>query len=186
MQGFRYLLRGLVILGVLSALAAVAAGAAVAQLPVLITSPGLAPEGELVRVLCQRINLPVTYDPLAEPKDLAKYKTVVIMIGGSGKGLGAAGIDVQEELKRAEGLLAEAKRLKQYLIGIHVGGEDRRGPASAKFIDLVTPKVDYVIVRADGNKDGIFTRITKEHNIPLTVIQQTTELTDVLKRLFGL
>lgn len=161
-------------------------GAAPAQAPALITAPGLAPEGELVKVLCQRINLQVTYDPLAEPRVLARYKSLIIIIGGSGKGLGAAGVDVQEELKRAEGLLAEGKRLGMFVIGIHVGGEDRRGPASAKFIDLVTPKVNHVIVRADGNKDGIFTRITRDANVPLTIIQQTLELTDVLKRLYGL
>ena len=162
------------------------AAAPAATAPTLITAPGLAPEGELVRVLCQRINLQVTYDPLAEPKDLAKYKTVMIIIGGSGKGLGAAGIDVQEELRRAEALLAEAKRLKLVIIGIHTGGEDRRGPTSAKFIELVAPKVNFLIVRADGNKDGLFTKLAKDGNIPLTVIQQTLELTDVLKKLYGI
>lgn len=171
---------------ILVALAPAGATAPAAASPTLITAPGLAPEGELVRVLCQRINLQVTYDPLAEPKDLAKFKTVMIIIGGSGKGLGAAGIDVQDELKRADALLVEAKRLKLVVIGIHTGGADRRGPASAKFIDLVTPRVDYLIVRADGNKDGIFTKLAKDANIPLTVIQQTLELTDVLKKLYGI
>jgi len=163
-----------------------AAAAASAQAPALITSPGLAPEGELVKLLCQRIRLQVTYDAQADPKVLAGYKSLLIIIGGSGKGLGAAGIDVQEELKRGEALLAEAKRLKMVIIGIHVGGPDRRGPTSAKFIDLVTPKVDYLIVRSDGNKDGIFTKLAKEHGIPLTIIEQTVELTTVLKKLYGL
>ncbi len=162
------------------------AAAAVAQAPALIVAPGLAPEGELVKLLCQRINLQVTYNAVAEPKDLAKYKSVMIIIGGSGKGLGAAGIDVQQELKRGEGLLAEAKRLKMVIIGIHVGGPDRRGPVSAKFIELVTPQVNYLIVRADGNKDGIFTKLAKDNDIPLTVIQQTVEITDVLKKLYGM
>ncbi len=176
---------GLAVAVVIMAATGVAASAA-AQAPALITSPGLAPEGELVKLLCQRINLQVTYDALAEPKDLAKYKSVMIIIGGSGKGLGAAGIDVQEELKRGEALLAEAKRLKMVIIGIHIGGPDRRGPTSAKFIDLVTPKVNYLIVRADGNQDGVFTKLAKDNSIPLTVIQQTVEITTVLKSLYGM
>ena len=167
-------------------MAAVGGAAPAATSPTLMTAPGLAPEGELVRVICQRINLSVTYDPLAEPKELAKYKTLIIIIGGSGKGLGAAGIDVQDELKRGEALLAEAKRLKLVVIGIHTGGPDRRGPASAKFIELVTPQVNFLIVRADGNKDGIFTKLAKDHGIPLTIIQQTLELGDVLKKLYGI
>ncbi|MDR7468435.1 MAG: DUF6305 family protein [Armatimonadota bacterium] len=178
--------RRAVLVAVLAVVAGAAHAAPVAQTPALITAPGLAPEGELVRVLCQRIGLFVTYDPLAESRDLAKFRSVMIIIGGSGKGLGAAGIDVQEELKRADALLTEAKRLRLFVIGIHVGGEDRRGPTSAKFIDLVTPRVNYLIVRADGNRDGIFTRLAREHNVPLTIIQQTVELTAVLRQLYGL
>lgn len=155
-------------------------------LPALITAPGLAPEGELVKTLSERAKIQVTYDAFAEPKDLTRYKSLMIIIGGSGKGLGAAGIDVQEELKRAEALLNEAHRLNLYVIGLHLGGEDRRGPTSAKFVDLVTPRVHYLVVRADGNKDGIFTRIAREKNIPLVVIQRTPDLTDVLKKLYGL
>jgi hypothetical protein len=154
--------------------------------PALITSPGLAPEGELVKLLCERAKIPVTYEPQAEAKDLARYKSLIIIIGGSGKGLGAAGVDVQDELKRADALLNEAKRLNLYVIGLHLGGEDRRGPASAKFIDLVTPRVNYLVVRADGNKDGVFTRIAHEKTITLVTIQRTQEVTDVLKKVYGL
>lgn len=155
-------------------------------LPAIIVSPGLAPEGELVKVLCQRANINVTYEPLAQANEIAKFKSLILIIGGSGKGLGAAGIDVQDELKRAEALLAEAQKLNHFVVGLHLGGEDRRGPASAKFIDVVTPRVNALVVRADGNKDGIFTRIAQEKKIPLTVIQRTPELTDALKKIFSL
>lgn len=179
----RGLLITLLVLGITAAAIAATPNPAT---PALITSPGLAPEGELVKLLCERAKIAVTYEPQAEAKDLAKFKSLIVIIGGSGKGLGAAGVDVQDELKRADALLNEAKRLNMYVIGLHVGGEDRRGPASAKFIDLVTPRVNYLVVRADGNKDGIFTRIAKEKTITLVTIQRTTEVSDVLKKVYGI
>jgi hypothetical protein len=149
-----------------------------------MTSPGLAPEGELVKILFDRLKVKVRHDPTLEAKDLAGNKTLILILGGSGKGLGAAGMNIQDELKRAEGLLAEAKKLNIKLVGIHCGGEDRRGPVSSKFIDLLTPKVNYLVVREDGNKDGLFTKIAQQNKIPLTVIKQTQEITEILKELF--
>jgi len=67
---------------------------------------------------------------------------------------------------------------------MHLGGETRRGPNSDNMINLITAKCNYVIIRADGNLDGIFTNICKENKIPLTEIQKSLELTDYLKALF--
>jgi len=70
------------------------------------------------------------------------------------------------------------------IIGLHVGGEARRGPLSAKFIELAAPKADYLIITEDGNEDGYFTKLSKEKKIPLIVVKETTELGDLLKKIF--
>ncbi len=155
-----------------------------ADLPVAMTCPGQAPEGELVKILFDRLKTKVTYDTFLEPKDLAGHKSLIIIIGGSGKGLGAAGADIQDELKRADALVAEAKKKNIKILGFHLGGEDRRGPASAKFIDDVTPHVNFLVVREDGNKDGVFTKIANQAKIPMVQIKQTHELTGILKEVF--
>ncbi|MBP2673837.1 MAG: hypothetical protein H6Q84_677 [Deltaproteobacteria bacterium] len=157
-----------------------------AELPVAMTCPGQAPEGQMVKLIFGRMKAPIKYDPFLEPKDLAGHKTLIIILGGSGKGLGSAGVDLRDEMKRAEALIAEATRLKIKLVGIHSGGEDRRGAVSTSLIDLVAPKMQYIIVREDGNKDGLFTKLAAQHKIPLTVIQQTQDLTDIFKELFKL
>lgn len=157
-----------------------------AELPVAMTCPGQAPEGQMVKLLFGRLKTPIKYDPFLEPKDLAGHKTLIVILGGSGKGLGAAGVDLRDEMKRAEALIAEATRLKIKLVGIHCGGEDRRGAVSTKLIDLVAPKMQYIIVREDGNKDGHFTKLASQQKIPLTVIQQTNDLTEIFKELFKL
>jgi hypothetical protein len=162
-----------------------------AELPVVSVAPGLAPEIEMIRILAQRINLEVTTNTMAEPADLTKdgnklYNTMIIAIGGSGKGLGAAGVSIEDEMARAERLIAKAKELKMFLIGIHVGGSARRGPNTEKLLPIVVPNMNYVIVRKDGNEDGIFTKLTSENKIPLTEIEKTTELMDILKKVFNL
>lgn len=157
-----------------------------AELPVVMTCPGQAPEGQLVKLIFGRLKTPVKYDPFLEPKDLSGSKTLIIILGGSGKGLGVAGVDLRDEMKRAEALIAEANKQKIKLIGIHTGGEDRRGEVSTKLIDLVAPKMSYIVVREDGNKDGLFTKLAGQHKIPLTLIKATPELSDVFKALFKL
>ena len=152
--------------------------------PVAITCPGQAPDGQMVKLVMGRANISVKYDAFLEPKDLAGHKTLIIILGGSGKGLGSAGVNLSEEMKRAEDLIAEAQKQKIKLIGIHSGGEDRRGEVSMKLIDLVAPKMNYLVVREDGNKDGLFTKLAAQQKIPLTVIQQTQELGEVFKALF--
>jgi hypothetical protein len=157
-----------------------------AELPVAMTCPGQAPEGQLVKLIFGRLKTPIKYDPFMEPKEIAGSKTLIIILGGSGKGLGSAGVNLQDEMKRADALVAEANKQKIKLVGVHSGGEDRRGEVSTKLIDLVAPKMSYLIVREDGNKDGLFTKLSSERKIPLTLIKGTQELSDVFKELFKL
>ena len=157
-----------------------------AELPVAMTCPGQAPEGQLVKLIFGRLKTPIKYDPFMEPKEVGGSKTLIIILGGSGKGLGSAGVNLQDEMKRADALVAEANKQKIKLVGVHSGGEDRRGEVSTKLIDLVAPKMSYLIVREDGNKDGLFTKLSNERKIPLTLIKGTQELSDVFKELFKL
>ncbi len=155
-----------------------------ASLPAFLTSGGQSPDAFMVKVLCDRSNIKVDYDALAGPERLAGVKTLIFAIGGSAKGLGAAGIDEEEELQRIKSLLDKAKELAVFVVGIHVGGEARRGPLSAKFIELVAPQCHYLVVKEDGNKDGYFTKLGAERKIPVTIIEETLQLADILKRMF--
>jgi len=155
-----------------------------AESPIILTNPGQSPEYSIVHMLAQRIDLPVEIDFYLEAEGLEGFKTLIIIIGGSGKGLGAAGISFLDEAERAKRLIAAAQEKGIRIIGMHLGGETRRGPNSDNMINLITPKCQYVIVRANGNLDGIFTQICKENKIPLTEIGKSLELTDYLKALF--
>ena len=156
------------------------------KFPVAMTAPGQSPEIAIVQLLARRVKLEIKTNPFLKPDALNGFKTLIIIIGGSGKGLGAAGVDIEEESKRAKDLIAICEEKEIKIIGMHLGGETRRGASSQIMIELVTPKCDYVVVREDGNKDGIFTKICSENKITLTEIEKTLQVTDVLKALFQL
>lgn len=148
-----------------------------ASQPALLTSIGQSADVEMVKVLCGRVKLSYVLDGAVKASGLAatKAKTLILAIGGSSKGLGAAGISADAELERTKALLAEARKLGMKLIGVHVGGEARRGELSDKFIQAVVPACDYVIVVAEGNQDKLFDKLCGP-KIPLVSVQKIAEV----------
>jgi len=125
--------------------------------------------------------------------DLAKYpkgtpyKAVIVAIGASLKGMGASGLTVDSEAARVQKLLSYCRDKKIMVIAVHVGGESKRGPAGSdneRMIDAAAPLADLLIVTADSDKDGRFTKISQEKKIPLVQIEYALGLVDTLKRVF--
>lgn len=140
-----------------------------ADKPALLTSVGQSADIEMLKVLLNRSRIPFSADPLVTAATLpAEARTLVLAVGGSSKGLGAAGISVEAELERARGLIGRARERGLKIIAVHVGGEGRRGALSDAFIELCVPAADYAVVVTDGDKDGLFTRLAAGAGIPLT------------------
>jgi len=160
--------------------------APIASPPVLLTSIGQSADVEMARALMNRLKLGYTQDNLIKAQGLAaaNAKTLVVVIGGSSKGLGAAGISADAELERAKALLAEAKKRGMKIIGMHIGGEARRGELSDRFINAAVPMCDYVIVVEEGNGDGLFTRLCASSKIPLDVVQKISQVGEPLAAAF--
>ena len=49
-------------------------------------------------------------------------KTLILAVGGSSKGLGAAGIDADQELARTDALISAAKEKGIIVLALHTGG----------------------------------------------------------------
>jgi hypothetical protein len=177
----------LVIFAAASAAAAqtLALKAPIAGKPAFVTTVGQSADIELVKVLLDRSAVPHTANALAKAGDLAGSgaKTLILVLGGSTKGLGAAGISVEAELDRAKALLAEAKRLKMTVIGVHVGGEARRGQLSDRFIQAAVPACDYVVAVADGDKDGFITKLCGT-GIPLDKVERISKAVEPIQKAF--
>jgi hypothetical protein len=152
--------------------------------PVLITSAGQSAEVQLVSVLAKRAGLEATLSKLAEAEELQNIKTVALVIGASLKGMGAAGLDVSEEMKRVSLLMEKAQEKNIPILCLHLGGEARRGQLSDEFITAFLPYAQMAIVLKSGNKDGLFTTICGENNIPLIEVEKTIDALEPLKQAF--
>jgi hypothetical protein len=165
-----------------------------AELPVLVTSCGQSIGPTTIKVVLQRLKLDYDIDPLATPETLrAKpYKSLIITMGASLKGMGAAGIEIEDELARAAALIAEARKQGIKVIGAHIEGLKRRSQGAAagdttdeQSIDAVAPNSAILLVLKEGNSDGRFTAISLAKKIPLVEFEKTMDLIPALEKLFA-
>lgn len=187
-----------------------------AEYPLLTTSAGQSPDVTTVNIVCEEAGIKYDYCdvPTVEMlrngvglggkesgpgfhvevhSDLEKFpagtpfKTVIIAIGASLKGMGASGLTVESEVNRLKKIIDYCKENKIFIVGTHIGGTSKRGAPGGdneKMIDTVAPFADYLIVTSDGNKDGRFTNIAKDKGIPLTEIEYALDLVDIFKKVF--
>ena len=170
-----------------------------AELPVLITSCGQSNGPTTIKVVMSRLKMAYDIDPLAAPETLqakakagTPYKTLIITMGASLKGMGAAGIEIEDELARAAALIAEARKEGIKVIGAHIEGLKRRAQGAAagdttdeQSIDAVAPNSNILLVYKEGNADGRFTTISQAKKIPLIEFEKTVDLIPTLEKLFS-
>jgi hypothetical protein len=184
---FKKILAPIVLVGIagLAGLSAPIQSAGLFEPPVLITSAGQSGDAPIANVLFKKAEIAATFEKLATEKNLDSPKTLVLVLGASMKGLGAAGLDTAKENARVSGLLAEAKKRNIPVLAMHVGGEARRGDLTDKMISDYLPAAKAAIVVSSGNKDGLFTKICQEKNIPLHEVAKSLEAVEPLKKLFS-
>ncbi len=173
------------------------------KLPVLITSCGQSPGPIMLKVVFMKLKLeaePKAYEviELATAEDLkamketgTPYKSIIIVMGASLKGMGAAGISIDDELSRTSKLIEEARHQGITIIGAHIEGMKRRAQGAAVgdntdelSIDTVAPKSDLLVIKKEGNRDRRFTIIANEKNIPMIEVEKTLDLIPEFKKLF--
>ncbi len=154
--------------------------------PALITSAGQNAEVQMVAVLAKRAGISHTLNKVATAEDLSGINSLLLVLGASMKGLGAAGLDTTKEMERVKGLVAAAEEKKIPILCLHLGGEERRGAQSDEFIKAFLPKASLAIVVKSGNKDGFLTRLCQENGIPLVEVEKTVEALEPLKIAFNL
>jgi len=163
----------------------------IAGQPLFITNAGQGPGGKMARLLVIRSKAVEEWTYNAEPweKDLNEkpYKTLLVIIGSSAKGLGASGITIDDEIARLERMIKEAKKLGMQIIAAQIEGKARRdntGGPNERSIDAIAPFADHIIVKKDGNEDGRFTKIAEENKIPLTIIDETIDFVQVIEKMY--
>jgi hypothetical protein len=166
--------------------------------PVMLTSCGQSPGPVRLRIFMQRLSLDFEYKEMATAQDLidAKsagkpFQSVIIVTGASLKGMGAAGVSVDDELRRTAALIAEAKKQGMKVIGAHIEGMARRSAGASAgdnsdelSIDAVIPNSDMMIIKNEGDSDGRFTTISKGKSIPMFGFELNNDITTVLEQIF--
>jgi hypothetical protein len=152
--------------------------------PLLITSAGQNAEVQVAAVLAKRAGLNYALAKLATATDLENMKTLVLVLGTSLKGLGAAGLDMDKERDRVTALVAAAQERNIPILCLHLGGESRRGQQTDELISEFLPLARMALVVESGNRDGIFTKICQEKNIPLVEVEKTVDVLDPLRKSF--
>lgn len=152
--------------------------------PILITSAGQSADVNLVKMIAARQQLEATTILMAGPSDLEGIETLVVVPGFSSKGLGAAGISQEEEMERVKELVELAMEKEIPIIMMHIGGTARRHGQSDAFNELVANNSRYMIVVAQGNEDGFFSKIASEKEIPIKLVEKIAETGEPLAALF--
>ena len=156
------------------------------EAPVLVTSFGQSTDGSMIEQVMKRLKtVSYSYNPTATGADLDGVKTVVIAVGNSTKGLGAAGISQEQETARAKGFMAAVEKKGVKVILCHIGGATRRGSLSDAFADMVLPLSSYMVVKEDGNEDSKFTSYASAHSIPITLVYGSKDTVDAFRLIFN-
>ena len=154
--------------------------------PAVLTSVGQSADVEIVGTLCGKAGIEVTLDNTINAEDLpSDCKTLILAVGGSSKGLGAAGIDADQELARTDALLKKADELGITVVAMHTGGSARRGTLSDSFITPSFAAADVAVVVAEGDGDGLMSGILAGNSTPSAYVEQVADCIATLKTLFG-
>ena len=158
---------------------------AFAEGPVLLTTGGQSADYQMVGTLMKNLGMEYELNNVATSADLGDAKTLVVVVGGSSKGLGAAGIDADQELARTEDLLSKADELGITVVALHTGGSARRGTLSDSFISPAFAAADIAIVVSEGDGDGLMSGILAGNSTPSAYVEQVADCIETLKTLFG-
>jgi len=162
-------------------------GAAKPVKPALITSAGQSTDGLILKtVLTDRsTGESIPFEKLATPENLEGVKTLIVSVGLSTKGLGAAGVNADQEKARVKSLLDAAKKNDVFVALVHIGGTARRGAGSDELANMVAEYAHQIFVVKASNDDGFFTRMAQAKNIPLVEVADRTALGLVFFDLFA-
>lgn len=115
----------------------------IAETPALITSAGQSADASMLSAILEKAGFSCDIETSigADSFDTSAYKTLIIGVGGSQKGLGAAGVDADVEQERVDAVVAKAEEADMTIIVAHIGGSARRGELSDGFISAVPLKL---------------------------------------------
>lgn len=158
---------------------------AMAETPALLTSVGQSADVNVVETLMKKAEIECDLNATVTEDGLDGYKTLILAIGGSSKGLGAAGIDENQELDRVKKVIAKAQENGMTIVALHIGGSARRGTLSDKFIPDPLAAADAAIIVSEGDGDGLMKGILDSNGVAAAFVDNQVGAIEPLKVIFG-
>lgn len=152
--------------------------------PVLISPAGQSAEGFMIRTICRRLGIDVRYTPQATADSMNGAKTLLLVAGGSSKGLGAAKVNEEDEMNRINSIVKAAKKANMKIVTFHIGGKARRGPLSDGFNGVAAEGAELIVVKKPGDDDQFFKKIADKNKATYKSIDQAAETMTILKEMF--
>jgi len=145
---------------------------------VLLTPFGQSPDAMMVKVVLKKLEVDGRLEKVLQADGLQSEKVLIAVVAGSSKGLGAAGIDKDDEIARMKEVAKAAKAKGMKVLVMHIGGKGRRGKLTDIFIVEAVPMADKMIVVEGGDYDGLFSELSQEAGVemlPAKSIRETAE-----------
>lgn len=151
--------------------------------PFLMTTCGQSTGSVMLHMVAGQIGATSTDDHelSADTFEAGDAKTLIVTTGTSGKGMGAAGTDVDDEIERCKGVIEKAKEAGMTIVCAHVEGMARRTDASDQAsIDAILPLADVIMVVDESDSDGLFSTYATENDIPIITAKDALGMGDYM------
>lgn len=150
----------------------------IAQETILITSAGQSTDTYIVKDIANKLMIHNYFMPQATTLDLDEINTIVFVVGYSRMSEKLYNLDFEAEEERLKNLLDKGLQQNMSLITIYIGGDYRYDEDSSTLLELICSKSDYIIATADTSSNQALHQISKTYNIPLTIVQRLTDITE--------
>lgn len=154
--------------------------------PFLMTTCGQSTGSVMFHMVAVQAGLTSTDEHQLMDSDLdsvaAGAQTLVVTTGTSGKGMGAAGTDVDDEIARCTAVVNAAKAKGMTIVAAHIEGMSRRTDANDQAsIDAMLPLADVIVCVEDSNSDNYFSNYASEHNVPIIIVPDSLGLAEYME-----
>ena len=150
----------------------------IAKTPVAITSAGQSTDSYIIRDISNQLMIRSFFMPQAKYMNLKDINTIVFVVGYSTIGMKFQDISYDEEKERIEELLEESKNNEMKVLTIVLGREQTRDKKAEELLRLIGTQSDYLIGLRDSSKEDILIELSKDEDIPLTLVNEVNDISE--------
>lgn len=150
----------------------------IAKEMLLITSAGQSTDTYIIKDIANKLMIHNYFMPQGTDLDLEDINSIAFVVGYSEIGEKLHDISIEEELERVQSLLTLAHKEDITLITFYIGGKQRRSKETELLLLEIGTHSDYIISTTDGDFDEYISTLAKENNIPITLVNEITDISE--------